>query len=109
MDASSFLLVALHLLCFVAMSILLGFQYVHYVEYELKRIKECTSWRFFTSLFLMLFLSWVLAVTGGFDESHWILGCLNVIAMITGVYLTIKILFKKKRLSYSNIKYMKHS
>ena len=104
MDAISFLFIVLHLLCFVAMSILLGFQYVHYVEYELKRIKECSSLRFFISLFLMLFLLWVLAVTGGFKESYWILGCLNVVAMITGIYLTIKILFKKKGLRYSDIK-----
>jgi len=104
MDAGSFLLIVLHLVCFIAMSILLGFQYVHYVEYESKRIKESSSLRFFISLFLMLFLLWVLAVTGGFEENHWILGCLNVIAMITGIYLTVKILFKKKRLRYADIK-----
>jgi len=104
MGATLFLLVVLHLLCFIAMSILLGIQYVHYVEYESKKIKEYSYLRFFISLFLMLFLSWILAVTGGFEESHWILGCLNVVAMITGIYLTMKILFKKKGLRYSDIK-----
>ena len=104
MDVASFLLIVLHLLCFIAMSILLGTQYVHYVEYESKKIKEYSYLRFFISLFLMLFLSWVLAITGGFEESHWILGCLNVIAMITGIYLTMNMLFKKKGLRYSDIK-----
>jgi len=104
MDVTSFLLVVLHLLCFVAMSILLGIQYVYYVEYEAKRIKEYSYSRFFISLFGMLFLTWILAATGGFEESHWILGCLNVVAMITGIYLTMNILFKKKGLRYSDIK-----
>jgi len=104
MDATSFLLVVLHLLCFIAMSILLGIQYVHYVEYESKRIKEYSYLRFFISLFLMLFLSWILAVTDGFEVSHWFFGCLNVVAMITGNYLTMKILLKKKGLRYSDIK-----
>ena len=101
MDATSLLLIAFHLICMSTMGLLFGLQFVHLIEYELKIVERYSNFRAILSVLITLFLVWVLAVIGGFDEKHWVLSFLYVFCMCLSVYLTINILFKKKRISWS--------
>lgn len=49
---------------------------------------------------LMLFLAWVIAASGGFEKHHWMINSLLIISAVASIYLTIKILFKKKGMSF---------
>ena len=42
-------------------------------------------------------------VTGGLYKPHWVVTLLYFICVITGGYLTTKILFEKKGLSFSDL------
>jgi hypothetical protein len=104
MGATSFLLIALHLFCFSAIGILISLQFVYYFEYKLKRIKKYSYPRYFGTIFSIIFLGWVLEATDGLHKQYWAVTFLYFICVIMGVYLTTKFLFKKKGLSFSDIK-----
>lgn len=101
MGAPSFLLVVFHLICFSAMGVLVGFQYIYAIERDLKRINKNSYFIYFTSIVLALFLVWVLAITGGLEKGGWKVDLLPIASIIMGFYLPTKILFKKKRIRSS--------
>jgi L-asparagine transporter-like permease len=103
MDATSFFLVVFHLACSSAMGVVAGLQFVRYFEYEVKKIKKyyyCLG--YFITIFSVIFLLWVMVVTGGFNKRYWVLIFLYFSFILISIYLTIKILFKKKGLSFSD-------
>jgi len=83
------------------MGLLFGLQFVHVMEHELKIVLRYSTFKDILTVLLMIFLGWVLAVTGGFDEKHWVLSLLYLFCMCISAFLTIKILFKKKGISFS--------
>ena len=103
MDATSLLLIGFHLGCFSAIGSLISIQFVYYFEYKLKRIEKYSYPRYFVINLLIVFLGWVMKVTGGLYKPHWVVTLLYFICVITGGYLTTKILFKKKGLSFSDL------
>jgi CDP-diglyceride synthetase len=103
MGTTSFLLLVFHLICFSAIGVLISLQFAHYFEYKLKRISKYSYPRYFVIIFLIVFLGWVLEVTGGLHKQHWVVNLLYFVCVIMGVYLTVKILFKKKGLSFSDL------
>ncbi len=101
MGAPSFLLVVFHLICFSAMGVLVGFQYIYAIERDLKGINKNSYFIYFTSIVIALFLVWVLAITGGLEKGGWKVDLLPIASIIMGFYLPTKILFKKKRIRFS--------
>ena len=99
MDTTSFLLVAFHLICFSAIGILIGFQYIYVVEHDLKGTNKNPYFFYFVSIFITLFLIWVLAATDGLQKQNWKMDLLPIVCVVIGFYLHAKNTFKKKRLS----------
>jgi len=102
MDVTSFLLIVFHLACSSAMGVVAGLQFVHYLEYEAKKIKKYSYLGYFITIFFVIFLLWVMAVTGGFDTRYWVIAFLYFSFILISIYLTIKILFKKKGMRFSD-------
>ena len=102
MDVTSFLLIMFHLACSSAMGVVAGFQFVHDSEYEEKEIKKYSYFGYFITIFLVIFLLGIMIVTGGFNIKHWVVFLLYLSFILISIYLTIKILFKKKGMSISN-------
>jgi uncharacterized membrane-anchored protein len=98
MDTTSFLLISFQLICFSAIGILIGFQYIYAVEHDLKGTNKNPYFIYFVSIFIALFLIWVLAITGGFEKQSWKIDLLPIVCIIIGFYLPTKNTFKKKRL-----------
>ncbi len=96
MDTTSFLLVAFQLICYSAIGILIGFQYIYAVEYDLKETNRSPYFINFVPIFIALFLIWVLAVTGGFEKQNWKMDLLPVICVIIGFYLPTKNFYEKE-------------
>ena len=90
MSDMSFLIVVLHLLCFSAMGILVVFQYIYAIEKDLKGMNKNSYSNYFCSIFLALFIVWVLAATGGFEKQGWKVDLLPITSIIIGFYLTTK-------------------
>lgn len=80
---------------------LFGLQLVHVMEHELKIVLRHSTFIDILTVLLMILLGWALAVTGGFDEKHWMLSLLYLFCMCINAFLTIKILFKKRGISFS--------
>jgi hypothetical protein len=80
---------------------LFGLQLVHVIEHELKIVLRYSTFIDILTVLLMIFLGWALAVTGGLDEKHWMLSLLYLFCMCISAALTIKILLKKKGISFS--------
>ncbi len=99
MDTTLFLLVAFHLICFSAIGILIGFQYIYMVENDLKGANKNPYFLYFVSIFIALFLIWVLAATDGLEKQNWKMELLPVACVVIGFYLPAKNTFKKKGLS----------
>lgn len=88
--------------CWLAMGILVGQLYVHYVESELKKI-QYSYFKYAATIFLIFFFIWVLVKIGGFEKKeHWTLSLLPIVVMVVGIVLTVKILFKKKGINFLN-------
>jgi len=102
MDVTSFLLIIFYLACSSAMGIVAGFQFVRDSEYEAKKIKKYSYLGYFITIFLVIFLLGIMVVTGGFNIRHWVVFLLYFSFILISIYLTIKILFKKKGMSFSN-------
>ena len=102
MDVTSFLLIIFHLACSSAMGVVAGFQFVHDSEYEEKKIKKYSYLGYFITILLVIFFLGIMAVTGGFNIKHWIVFFLYFSFILISIYLTIKILFKKKGMSFSD-------
>ncbi len=101
MDIFIILKLAFTSICWLVMGMLGGQLYVHYVEYQLRKTKY-SYLRYAVTIFLIFFLVWVLATTDGFQQRHWTLDLLPIVCMITGIFLTVKILFKKKGIRFLN-------
>lgn len=95
----SFLLV-FHLICFSTMGLLVGFQYMYAIERDLKGVNKNSFLIYFVSIFIVLFLVWVLVITGGFEKRNWKIDLLPIAFIIVGFYLPTKILFKKRKLKF---------
>ena len=102
MDVTSFLQIIFHLACSSAMGVVAGFQFVRDSEYEAKKIKKYSCLGYFITIFLVIFLLGIMVVTGGFNLRHWVLFLLYFSFILISIYLTIKILFKKKGMSFSD-------
>jgi len=90
MGVISFLMVILHFLCFSTIGILVAFQYVYAIEKDLKGVNKNSYYIYFSSIFLALFIVWILAATGGFEKQSWGVNLLPIISIIIGFYLTTK-------------------
>jgi len=101
MDVTSFLLIMFHLVCSSAMGVVAGFQFVYDSEHEEKEIKKHPYLGYFITILLVIFLLGIMVVTGGFNLRHWVLFLLYFSFILISIYLTIKILFKKKGMSFS--------
>ena len=91
MGVMSFLMVVLHFLCFSTIGILVAFQYVHAIGKDLKGVNKDSYYIYFFSIFLALFIVWVLAATGGFEKQSWMEDLLPIISIIMGFYLTTRV------------------
>ena len=91
MGIMSFLMVVLHLLCFSTIGILVAFQYVYAIEKDLKGVNKNSYYIYFSSIFLALFIVWVLAATGGFEKQSWRADLLPITSIIMGFYLTTRV------------------
>ena len=92
---------AINLLIFSIMGIIVAAQYVHTVESQTNKTRS--SWvRYIISLILIFSLVWVNKEIGGFEEKHWIFSVTTIICTVLSLIITVKILFKKKNLSFSN-------
>ncbi len=90
MSVMSFLMMFLHLLCFSTIGILVAFQYVYAIENDLKGVDKNSYFIYFASIFLALFIVWVLAATGGFEKQSWKVDVLPIASIIMGFYLTTR-------------------
>ena len=61
MDVTSFLLIVFHLACSSAMGVVAGLQFVHYLEYEAKKIKKYSYLGYFITIFFVIFFQILLA------------------------------------------------
>ncbi|TFH09640.1 MAG: hypothetical protein E4H07_06180 [Nitrosomonadales bacterium] len=97
MGTTSLLLIVLHLFCFSAMGGLVSFQYIYAIERDLKGANKNSYYIYFASIFLALFLVWVLAATGGLEKRDWNVDLLPIVSIIMGFYLPTKIRLIKER------------
>lgn len=83
-------------LCWLAIGVLGGQLFVHYIEHKLNKIKY-SYLRYVVTMVSIFFLIWVLVKAGGFEKKeHWVLSLLPIVFMIASMLLTVKFLFKKK-------------
>ena len=101
MDILILLKITFNWVCWLAMGILGGQLYVHYIEYQVKKIKY-SFLRYVVTMLSIFFFVWVLAETEGFEKRHWALDLLPIVFMVVGIVLTVKILFNKKGISFLN-------
>jgi len=87
--------------CYMFMGILFGFQYVHYMEHKVKKTRF-SYFRYVITIILILLLALVIAETNGFEKKTWLLDFFPLSIMILSIYLTVKFLFKKKHINFTN-------
>ena len=103
MDWMPFSLIFFHTVCFVAMGVLIGIQFVHLIEYESKKIVNYSQFDTIQTAVSLIFIVFVLAESDGFEKSsHWIIDLLQITCVFVSVYMTIKFLFRKKGISFSD-------
>jgi undecaprenyl pyrophosphate phosphatase UppP len=107
MESLSFFGIIFHSGCYLAIGILLGMQYVHIVEHQV-RATRYSYVRYISSLVVILFLAWVVIKTGGLERKDWIYTLLPFFSIGISVVITVKILFKKKGMSFLDSKFYKN-
>ncbi len=91
------LLLVFHLICFSTMGLLVGFQYMYAIERDLNGVNKNSFLIYFTSISIVLFIIWVLVITGGFEKQNWKIDLLPIASIIVGFYLPTKTLFRKRK------------
>ena len=81
--------------CWLSMGILAGQLFVHYVEHQLRK-KKYSYVRYFATVFSILFLVWLVAKIGGFEKRYWMLDLFPIAFMVIGIFLSVKIVSKKR-------------
>ncbi len=72
---------------------------MHYVEHKSNRA-NFSYLRYLATIALVILLASVIAKIGWFEKKHWLLDLLPMTLSLMCVYLTIKVLFKKKGISF---------
>lgn len=79
--------------------VLAGQLLAHYLEYQIKGIKYSYI-RYVLTIPSILLMALLAAELGGFEKHNKILDFLPIILMIAGVFVTAKILLKKKDIKF---------
>ena len=88
--------------CFVIAGVLVGIQFVHYIEHQVGRIKQYSYFRYLITLIGIFVLTAIIYQVDGFKSDLWFSGVINFLAIILSIFLTVKYLFKKKGIRYKD-------
>ena len=95
----------INLFCFIGLGLLVAGQFVRYIEYSKNRNKP--SYKKYMVNFILRFLLvfgliYIMAITEGEETECWVLSLLPLISAVLTIVLTVKVLFKKKGMSFLN-------